>query len=223
MEVEDWAYDALKALVEGKADTDKIFPNSDSSFAKLFITDTLCPSASPKTFRSAIGTETLVMYLKDANLTKKSSMVEKKQAIVMGNFNTAKKLNHQKNVAKKAKEIESKVPAIKEKIAKYKDMLAKAKTEERKKKIKAQIKKLNESIAVKKFDENMKKETANVALGTSLNSYINQTVIISWCKDVDYPLDKIYTKTQIEKFSGFVESTDENYWHQYWDFIADFN
>lgn len=45
-----------------------------------------------------------------------------------------------------------------------------------------------------------KEDTATVSLGTSKINYIDPRITVAWCKRMDVPLSKVFTKTLIQKF-----------------------
>jgi DNA topoisomerase-1 len=50
-----------------------------------------------------------------------------------------------------------------------------------------------------------------IALGTSKLNYLDPRISVAWCKKYDVPLEKVYNKTQREKFRWAIEMTDEDY------------
>jgi DNA topoisomerase-1 len=52
-----------------------------------------------------------------------------------------------------------------------------------------------------KLDVKLTKETREYNLGTSLKSYIDPMVYVTWADRINFPLDKLYPKTLRKKFS----------------------
>ncbi len=57
----------------------------------------------------------------------------------------------------------------------------------------------------------MKEKTKGVALGTSKTNYSDPRIGISWCKKNNVPVERLYTKTLLEKFSWATEVDDDFY------------
>lgn len=230
------------SIKERKTNKDEIFDKISSTDVSLFI-KSIYKDASPKTFRSAIGTSLLCEELAKANVEKDWKDYKKKEAFIKANAEVAKKLNHQKginanseksfndmkekyiekiekykvdlktlqdNFKHEKEEIDSKIKIAKEKG--MKDLVKKYKNSLEKKKEK--IEKKKESIMKIESQLSLKKDSKNIALGTSLNSYCSPKVVKSWCKDVNLPITNIYTKTQIAKFE-WADGVDSNYWKKY--------
>ena len=71
-------------------------------------------------------------------------------------------------------------------------------------KMKEKIDLLNEKIK-------MKEKTRGVALGTSKMNYSDPRLTISWCKDHNVNLDRIYNKTMQKKFEWALNADEEFY------------
>ncbi|GAA5865137.1 hypothetical protein JCM1840_003919 [Sporobolomyces johnsonii] len=67
-------------------------------------------------------------------------------------------------------------------------------------KIVAALKKLDDRIRVAKTNALDKDEGKEISLGTSKINYIDPRISVKWCKEHDVPLNKIFSKTLVEKF-----------------------
>ncbi|XP_049523422.1 DNA topoisomerase 1 [Dermacentor silvarum] len=56
-----------------------------------------------------------------------------------------------------------------------------------------------------------KEENKDVALVTSKLNYIDPRISVAWCKTWDVPIEKVYNKTQREKFYWAIETADPNF------------
>ena len=65
---------------------------------------------------------------------------------------------------------------------------------------------INENHFIKFQEENKE-----IALGTSKLNYLDPRISIAWCKKHDVPIEKIYNKTQREKFQWAIDMTDETF------------
>ena len=54
-------------------------------------------------------------------------------------------------------------------------------------------------------------ENKEIALGTSKLNYLDPRITVSWCKRVDVPVEKIYNRSQREKFSWAIDMADETF------------
>ena len=63
------------------------------------------------------------------------------------------------------------------------------------------IEKLKDQIATKEFQVKNKEDNKNVALGTSKINYMDPRISISWCKEKEVPIEKVFQKTLQSKFA----------------------
>lgn len=56
------------------------------------------------------------------------------------------------------------------------------------------------------MDLQQRKDNADVALGTSKINYMDPRITISWCKNVELPIEKIFPKTLRAKFAWAMET-----------------
>ena len=54
-------------------------------------------------------------------------------------------------------------------------------------------------------------ENKEIALGTSKLNYLDPRISVAWCKKWDVPIEKIYNKTQREKFAWAIDMADEDF------------
>ncbi|GAA6049722.1 hypothetical protein JCM3770_004427 [Rhodotorula araucariae] len=67
-------------------------------------------------------------------------------------------------------------------------------------KIVAQLAKIDERIKIAKTNATDRDEGKEVSLGTSKINYLDPRISVAWCKANDVPLNKVLTKTLLEKF-----------------------
>ncbi|KAI8394208.1 uncharacterized protein BYT42DRAFT_488487 [Radiomyces spectabilis] len=67
-------------------------------------------------------------------------------------------------------------------------------------KILTQIEKMDQRINAAKIQATDKEENKEIALGTSKMNYIDPRISVAWCKKNDVPLEKVFSKTLLEKF-----------------------
>jgi len=83
-----------------------------------------------------------------------------------------------------------------------------------KKKMEQAEKKLQRSEeALKKLEVQAldREENKDIALGTSKLNYLDPRISVSWCKKWNVPIEKIYSKTQREKFRWAIDMATADY------------
>ena len=68
-----------------------------------------------------------------------------------------------------------------------------------------------EKLEIQKTD---KDENKTIALGTSKLNYLDPRISVAWCKKHEVPIEKVYNKTQREKFRWAIDmimNSDEEY------------
>lgn len=56
-----------------------------------------------------------------------------------------------------------------------------------------------------------KEENKDIALGTSKLNYLDPRISVAWCKKFDVPIEKVYSKTQREKFRWAIDMATADY------------
>ena len=54
-------------------------------------------------------------------------------------------------------------------------------------------------------------ENKEIALGTSKLNYLDPRITVGWCKKWTVPVEKIYNKSQREKFAWAIDMADETF------------
>jgi DNA topoisomerase-1 len=239
IEVPKYIETAINRKVKKAKDGEQIFSVNSNDVNKFL--GACVEGCTPKLWRTAIATELLVNAFKDQHVKKSMTVTEKLRAFDLANLEVAKKLNHKKTVSKnydtqiekldstiesdenKFNELKIKLTAeIKEldkKIKKAKelglDKNAKSFKETKKKK-QERLTKAEESLKNKKFKREFKEQTMDIAIGTSRTNYCSPKIAYSICKDLDIPIEKIYSKSLLEKFK-WAENVSKDYWRKYPD------
>ena len=76
---------------------------------------------------------------------------------------------------------------------------------------KATLKRFLEQLDRLETQKTDKDENKQIALGTSKLNYLDPRISVAWCKKYEVPLEKVYNKTQREKFRWAIEMTEEDY------------
>lgn len=180
---------------------------------------------TPKLSRTVVAANTMIQALDEVvrkyKLTKDSDEGLKKLAFNEANMEVAKRLNHQRGVnktaeAKRKAKFEENKNKLKDREAKAKELEAKRKArikelekkggkEEAIAKIQDQIAKSKSRVKLAKMNESFKEENQNFVSTTSKSAYICPRIIKSFCDRVSLPIEKVYTKTQVDQFSEFFD------------------
>ena len=136
---------------------------------------------------------------------------------VLCNHQRAVPKTHEKSMENLNDKIETKQDAIKEaqkqlKTAKksYKNggsQSEKLLVEKKKKALERLLEQL-EKLEIQKTD---KDENKTIALGTSKLNYLDPRISVAWCKKHDVPIEKVYNKTQREKFRWAIDMAEADY------------
>ena len=65
-----------------------------------------------------------------------------------------------------------------------------------------------EKLEIQKTD---KDENKTISLGTSKLNYLDPRISVAWCKKHNVPIEKVYNKTQREKFRWAIDMADADY------------
>lgn len=226
----------LESRLSQIGDEDRIFDVSTTEINE-FIKEVV-PDCSAKMFRPALGTKILVEELLKQKADKSQTLAQKKNAFIQANIKTAELLNHKKAVAKGYKDQVSKLKsrqtdlkekyqdtkkATADKISAYKTAIAnlperctarKEQLLEKIRKEKEKLEKAKDRVSNQKSKIALKEQTKEIATGTSLGSYIDPQVVVSWAKSIELPIESLYSKTILSRFSWALD-TEGDYWKSY--------
>lgn len=221
--VEKKVYKNLKLFVEGKKEGDDLFDRLNTSILNQYL-NSLMEGLTAKVFRTYNASFTLQQQL-DELTNDEDPIAAKLLSYNRANRAVAILCNHQRAVPKgfdKSMEnvnakIDAKQDAIKEaqkqlKAAKkaYKNGgsgAEKAMVEKRKKALERLLEQL-EKLEIQKTDRD---ENKTIALGTSKLNYLDPRISVAWCKKHDVPVDKVYNKTQREKFRWAIDMAEADF------------
>lgn len=79
---------------------------------------------------------------------------------------------------------------------------------EKKKKALERLKEQLEKLELSATD---KEENKTIALGTSKLNYLDPRISVAWCKKYGVPIEKVYNKTQRQKFQWAIEMATADY------------
>lgn len=188
----------LKEFCNGK--DDRIFPDINSGKVKEFLNEVF-EGLTAKNFRTAKASSIMSKHLNAPAKNTEELFKQFKDA----NIEVAKFLNHKKGVSKN---FNSGLEKMKEKIEELKEKKKDDKiSDKRKKSIKKQIKNILSRLE-------LKNRTKDISTGTSLTNYIDPRIMVSWCKNNNIDLTKVYTKTLVKKFN-WADQVDSEFYKKY--------
>ncbi len=128
---------------------------------------------------------------------------------VLCNHQRAVPKSHDTSMANLQAKIEKKTEEVEKAEKEYKD--AKKNKGADVEKRRATFKRLMEQLDRLETQKTDREENKQIALGTSKLNYLDPRISVAWCKKYDVPIEKVYNKTQKDKFRWAIEMTDENY------------
>lgn len=234
-------YNHFVNQIKDKKPNDELFSISSNDVSKFI--KSIYKNASPKTFRSAIGSAVLCESINKAKIKSNMKDFEKKQIFVKANADVAKFLNHQKNIKNSLEDgidkiaidilnLKKKIKIEEEnykqkkkwlniKINECNEKRLKFSEEKYKKQLKTinnKLIKMNNRLNILQSKKQIKQDNKNISLSTSLNSYCSPKIVFSICSYLKLEPNKIYTKTQMNKFESF-KNISSNYWKEYLGYI----
>ncbi|XP_073223340.1 DNA topoisomerase 1 alpha-like [Cicer arietinum] len=216
VEVEPPVYNAILKFQKDKSPGDDLFDKLDTSILNAHLKE-LMPNLTAKVFRTFNASFTLDDMLNKE--TKDGDVAEKVVVYQHANKQVAIICNHQRSVSKSHSAQMSKLT---EKIDELQAVMKELKTDlDRARKGKPPLKSSNgkskhnlnpealeKKIAqtnakIEKMERDMKtkEDLKTVALGTSKINYLDPRITVAWCKRHEVPIEKIFSKTLLEKFA----------------------
>lgn len=220
--VEKRVFKNLELFMENKKDNDDLFDRLNTQTLNEHLKE-LMPGLTAKVFRTYNASITLQRQL-DELTDADVSVPEKILAYNRANRAVAVLCNHQRAVPKgHSKSME----ALKEKIQQKRDQVDEAEEDLRQatkaakrgsvkeklacdKKKKA-LERLKEQLKKLELQETDRDENKTIALGTSKLNYLDPRISVAWCKKHDVPIEKIYNKTQRDKFRWAIDMAGPDY------------
>ncbi|XP_008571774.1 PREDICTED: DNA topoisomerase I, mitochondrial isoform X2 [Galeopterus variegatus] len=221
--VEKPVYKNLQLFMENKDPGDDLFDRLTTATLNKHLQDLMC-GLTAKVFRTYNASITLQEQLRELT-SAEDSTAAKILSYSRANRAVAILCNHQratpKTFEKSMKNLQAKIEMKKEQVAEAKVELKKATADfktkgdgtsrsflEKKQRL---LEKLEEQLVRLHTQATEKEENKQVALGTSKLNYLDPRISIAWCKRFRVPVEKIYNKTQREKFAWALAMADEDF------------
>ncbi|XP_070687048.1 DNA topoisomerase I, mitochondrial [Pempheris klunzingeri] len=215
----------LKLFLENKEPGDELFDRLSTSLVNKHLSS-LMAGLTAKVFRTYNASITLQQQLKELT-NKQDNVAEKMLSYNRANRAVAILCNHQrappKTFDQSMANLQAKIDARKEQLALAKTELKEAKKEAKTKDSpdpKLQTLVERKKVAVKRCEEQLLKmevqatdreENKQIALGTSKLNYLDPRISVAWCKNMEVPVEKIYNKSQRDKFAWAIDMTEEDF------------
>ncbi|XP_034032918.1 DNA topoisomerase I, mitochondrial [Thalassophryne amazonica] len=215
----------IKLFMDNKQPGDELFDRLNTAMLNKHLSS-LMPGLTAKVFRTYNASITLQQQLKVLT-NKTDNVAEKLLSYNRANRAVAILCNHQRAPPKTFEQsmanLQKKIDARKEQLALAKTELKEAKKEAKSKgssdpKLQALVER--KQAAVKRCEEQLLKmevqatdreENKQIALGTSKLNYLDPRITVAWCKNMEVPVDKIYNKSQREKFAWAIDMTEADF------------
>lgn len=228
VQVEKQVFKNLVLFVENKNGEDELFDRLNTTILNTYLNE-IMEGLSAKVFRTYNASRTLQEQL-DQMTDSKDHLNNKILSYNRANRAVAILCNHQRAVPKTfAKSMENMQTKIQEKktqiteaekeLKKAKSDLKNLKTVAAKKKYETKekvLEKLREGLKKLEIQVTDKDENKDIALGTSKLNYLDPRISVAWSKKHNVPIEKIYSKTQREKFRWAIDmATAEYHFYNY--------
>lgn len=214
--VEKKVYKNLILFMEGKSPQDDLFDRLTTSSLNKYLNECM-EGLTAKVFRTYNASKTLQDEL-DKRTDAKMTIEEKMLAYNRANRAVAVLCNHQrappKTHDKQMENLETKISDKEKQIKEAKKELKKAKKDKddkNKEKFKKKLTTLENQLHKLEIQRKDKSENKTIALGTSKLNYLDPRITVAWCKRYGVPIEKVYNKTQREKFLWAIDMATLDY------------
>lgn len=218
--VEKPVYRNLQLFTENKGPGDALFDRLTTASLNKHLQD-LMDGLTAKVFRTCNASATLQEQLR--TLTRaEDSMAAKVLSYNRANRAVAILCNHQRatprTFERSMQNLQSKIKAKQQQVAEAQEALRvghESRGDSRSKsflqKREKLLQRLEEQLLTLSLQATDKEEGKQVALGTSKLNYLDPRISVAWCKRFGVPVEKIYNKTQREKFAWALDMAGEDF------------
>ncbi|XP_035242907.1 DNA topoisomerase I, like isoform X1 [Anguilla anguilla] len=221
--VEKRVFKNLQLFMENKQPEDDLFDRLNTSILNKHLQE-LMDGLTAKVFRTYNASITLQQQLKELT-SPEENIPAKILSYNRANRAVAILCNHQrappKTFEKSMQNLQTKIDAKKHQLLDAKRELksakadAKVRRDEKSKKMveskKKAVQRIEEQLMKLEVQATDREENKQIALGTSKLNYLDPRISVAWCKKWNVPIEKIYNKTQREKFAWAIDMAEEDY------------
>ncbi|KAG9332597.1 hypothetical protein JZ751_014695, partial [Albula glossodonta] len=221
--VEKRVFKNLQLFLENKQPEDDLFDRLNTSILNKHLQE-LMDGLTAKVFRTYNASITLQQQLKELT-SPEENIPAKILSYNRANRAVAILCNHQrappKTFEKSMQNLQTKIDAKKDQLSEARRELksakadAKVRKDEKTKKAvetkKKAVQRIEEQLMKLEVQATDREENKQIALGTSKLNYLDPRISVAWCKKWNVPIEKIYNKTQREKFAWAIDMADEDF------------
>ncbi|KAF5287721.1 hypothetical protein FQA39_LY15741 [Lamprigera yunnana] len=220
--VEKRVFKNLQLFMENKKGADDLFDRLNTTILNKHLNE-LMEGLTAKVFRTYNASFTLQQQLDeltnpDESLSEKILSYNRanRAVAILCNHQRAVPKGHQKSMEKLKEKIDAKKDALKDAERQVKDAQRDAKHGSVKEKTiyekkKKMLQRMKEQLAKLEIQETDRDENKTIALGTSKLNYLDPRISVAWCKKYEVPIEKIYNKTQRDKFRWAIDMAGPDY------------
>ncbi|XP_033482958.1 DNA topoisomerase I, like [Epinephelus lanceolatus] len=221
--VEKRVFKNLQLFMENKEPDDDLFDRLNTSVLNKHLQE-LMDGLTAKVFRTYNASITLQQQLKELT-SAEENIPAKILSYNRANRAVAILCNHQrappKTFEKSMQNLQTKIDAKRDQLSDAKRELKSAKAdakvrrdEKSKKAVEAKkkaVQRIEEQLMKLEVQATDREENKQIALGTSKLNYLDPRISVAWCKKWGIPVEKIYNKTQREKFAWAIDMADDDF------------
>lgn len=220
--VEKRVFKNLQLFMENKSPSDDLFDRLNTAVLNKHLNE-LMEGLTAKVFRTYNASWTLQQQLDeltnpDDNVAEKIlsyNRANRAVAILCNHQRTVPK-GHQKSMEKLKEKIQTKREQIDDAERQVKDAAKDAKRGSVKEKViyekkKKMLERLKQQLLKLEVQETDRDENKTIALSTSKLNYLDPRISVAWCKKYNVPIEKIYNKTQRDKFRWAIDMATAEY------------
>ncbi|TDH10476.1 hypothetical protein EPR50_G00075450 [Perca flavescens] len=221
--VEKRVFKNLQLFLENKQPEDDLFDRLNTSILNKHLQE-LMDGLTAKVFRTYNASITLQQQLKELACPD-DSLPAKILSYNRANRAVAILCNHQrappKTFEKSMQNLQTKIDEKQNQLSAARKQLKAAKADHKashddksKKAVELKrkaIQRIEEQLMKLQVQATDREENKQIALGTSKLNYLDPRISVAWCKKWDVPIEKIYNKTQREKFAWAIDMAEKDY------------
>ncbi|KAM4737045.1 DNA topoisomerase I, mitochondrial [Anableps anableps] len=221
--VEKRVFKNLQLFLENKQPEDDLFDRLNTSILNKHLQE-LMDGLTAKVFRTYNASITLQQQLKELTCPD-DSIPAKILSYNRANRAVAILCNHQrappKTFEKSMQNLQTKIDEKQKQLSAARKQLKAAKAdhkashdEKSKKAVEVKrkaVQRIEEQLMKLQVQATDREENKQIALGTSKLNYLDPRISVAWCKKWGVPIEKIYNKTQREKFAWAIDMAEKDY------------